>query len=477
MDDPVLSNNETVLLTIPDVLIKSVPFEAILTDKRIILLDRGKNPAPQKDIPLRTIRAVEAGENALRDPVLTLSVITDGNKTRQMIITFPRHGGGGRIRERDDWSGALRNLVSTSARGEGSFPGEQEYGIGDAGPADTGRAGRPATISRKREVRVTIPIEKIPGPEVSFSDSAGAPPHPHGSFCTRCGNRLAEGSVFCSRCGAKVVTAGLGPSAQERPEPGVSMISRPQQAVPAKDGPLPPEKTHRSKGAGQSRPVGEKRSLFSRLFPKGRSRKKPVLAEKETPPPRHPARDVPGSPGRPIIPLFVIAVVVILIVAGGAFVYFTFFRAATGEPAGSPGGTGAVTTTAPSAGAATPAITPVRTEPTPVIIPSDGVYVRVSYLGAWRGSYGVAGAQLSAVQSGDVSLKVENATGMVQASFRKDDSSTRPHELVVEIYRNGALVKRGVTTEPKGQVEISVNIATATPITVSTTVAGKSPVT
>jgi hypothetical protein len=69
-------------------------------------------------------------------------------------------------------------------------------------------------------------------------------------------------------------------------------------------------------------------------------------------------------------------------------------------------------------------------------------------------------------------LRVENATGVVQASFKKDDASTRPHELVVEIYRNGALIKRGVTTQPKGQVDISVNIATATPITVAATAAG-----
>jgi hypothetical protein len=117
-------------------------------------------------------------------------------------------------------------------------------------------------------------------------------------------------------------------------------------------------------------------------------------------------------------------------------------------------------------------VTYILPEATPVPIPTDGVYVRVNYIGAWKGTYGVTNAMVTAAQSGEGILRVENATGVVQASFKKDDASTRPHELVVEIYRNGALIKRGVTTQPKGQVDISVNIATATPITVAATAAG-----
>ena len=50
--------------------------------------------------------------------------------------------------------------------------------------------------------------------------------------------------------------------------------------------------------------------------------------------------------------------------------------------------------------------------------------------------------------------QIENPNGAIKASFRKDDSTI--HDLTVEIYRNGAVIKRGNTTLPRGTVDISV---------------------
>jgi hypothetical protein len=73
---------------------------------------------------------------------------------------------------------------------------------------------------------------------------------------------------------------------------------------------------------------------------------------------------------------------------------------------------------------------------TAVTVPEDGVYVRVSYLGGFGGTYGMKGNMMTMRNSGDRVFVVENATGAVSATFHKEDGSTR-HEIVVEIYKDG----------------------------------------
>ena len=99
MGDPDLYSDEQVLLRTPGVYVKSIPFEGILTNRRIILVDRLKNILPTKDIAYTSIQDVEAGENAIRDQILTLTVLTDTGATRQMILTFSQREGGNRARD------------------------------------------------------------------------------------------------------------------------------------------------------------------------------------------------------------------------------------------------------------------------------------------------------------------------------------------------------------------------------------------
>ena len=71
MGDPDLYSDESIRLTAENIIVKSAPFEAILTNKRIILVDSRKKHIPQQTILLATLRHVEMGENAIRDPVIT----------------------------------------------------------------------------------------------------------------------------------------------------------------------------------------------------------------------------------------------------------------------------------------------------------------------------------------------------------------------------------------------------------------------
>ncbi len=114
MGDPEFRNDEQVLARTMGILVKSIPFEGILTSRRIVLVDRAKNILPPKEISLATIKTVETGENATGDQTLTLSVMARTGETRQMILTFTLPEKGNRARERDEWARIIRESTSTS---------------------------------------------------------------------------------------------------------------------------------------------------------------------------------------------------------------------------------------------------------------------------------------------------------------------------------------------------------------------------
>jgi hypothetical protein len=87
--------------------------------------------------------------------------------------------------------------------------------------------------------------------------------------------------------------------------------------------------------------------------------------------------------------------------------------------------------------------------------------VKVNYIGGWKGSYGTPGSLQQVTSSGvqfyQVSAKDD---GIVQVSIQKLDGSG--NALVVDVYKNGALMQSGRTTTPKGIVELLVNLKPVT---------------
>ncbi len=228
MDDPELKSDETVLVRTPGVFVKSIPFEGILTDKRIILVDRAKNLLPPKEIPLATIKELQPGENAIRDQTITLSVLAKNNTTRQVILTFSRVSGGNRIKERDEWVRQIRDH-SPSTFGQAirkAIPGREPA------PQKKTGASSPKIEIVNSPVVVSRPVITEPGkvptgtasPEISSPSSQ--PPVvsqlSFGTFCTRCGNRVPDGSAFCNRCGTRIVTPVDSAPAPAMPQVPVS---------------------------------------------------------------------------------------------------------------------------------------------------------------------------------------------------------------------------------------------------------------
>jgi hypothetical protein len=215
MDDPELRNDETVLMRTPHVFVKSIPFEGILTDKRIILVDRAKNLLPPKEIPFTAIKELQPGENAIRDLTITLSVIAKNNVTRQVILTFSRAAGGNRTKERDDW---VRQIRDHSPSTFGQVIRKAIPGL-ETAPKKTEGAlspkieivGSPIVSPRpeKNETGGVLPDNKQrESPPPLSPKSPVTPQLSFGTFCTRCGNRVPEGSLFCNKCGTKIVTPG-----------------------------------------------------------------------------------------------------------------------------------------------------------------------------------------------------------------------------------------------------------------------------
>jgi hypothetical protein len=93
----------------------------------------------------------------------------------------------------------------------------------------------------------------------------------------------------------------------------------------------------------------------------------------------------------------------------------------------------------------------------PVSVPEEGVYIRVSYIGGFAGTYGMEGNMTTMRNSGDRVFVVENATGTLSATFHKEDASTR-HEIVVDIYKDGKSLKEARNSSSYGEASVTATV-------------------
>jgi hypothetical protein len=502
MGDPEIRTDEKVLMRTQGVHVKSIPFEGILTNRRIILVDRAKNILPPKEIPLATVRDVETGENAVRDLTLSISIIAKTGEIRQMILTFSgRKGGAG---ERDEWARLIRESTSTSFEQviRKVIPGA-DSAQRPSEPAAPLSPEAPHRIQQKKATESIHPINKIT--ETSFSEDA-IPAQPQAAavpsffvpspveeevvFCTRCGNKVSGDSAFCNKCGSPVVVPAAVP-----PQPASRQSAAPPSPpVPASHAPsgssrtIPVEAPLRQSLAwdDETEPATAPPTAARKTEKKGflagiLSPKKRVVPAPNAPAPAHaapPARKPRGSlmPGKKTLIAGVIVLIVIaVVVIGAVFVYPMLTsgnNAGSSAPAAGSGSTGstgssASTTSGPLTNTGVASIT-VKETPAPNI-PKTGVLVHINYIGSYEGTYGmpsnlqqVPGA--SAPNSGDQIYEIANATGTVQATIQKEDSSTK-HDLIVEIYKNGTLLTSGKTSAAYGRVTISADASTGAALT------------
>jgi len=93
----------------------------------------------------------------------------------------------------------------------------------------------------------------------------------------------------------------------------------------------------------------------------------------------------------------------------------------------------------------------------PVVVPAEGVFVKVSYLGSFSGRYGMADDLQAVRNSGNRVFGIENATGTILADFTKEDDSSR-HDLTVEIWKDGKTLKTASNSSGFGEVNITYTL-------------------
>ena len=122
MGSPYLSSDEAILLSTHNIVINTIPAEAILTSRRLVLVDSSHPQFRPQDIPFTAIETVTIGENSGNDPVLSLTVVTKGDVRQTLGIIFSQPAKTKRTGERDSWAVKLKELIATSQEGHGAQP-------------------------------------------------------------------------------------------------------------------------------------------------------------------------------------------------------------------------------------------------------------------------------------------------------------------------------------------------------------------
>jgi hypothetical protein len=162
-----------------------------------------------------------------------------------MILTFSRQTGGTRIKERDDWLRVLKENTSSSfeqvIRKVMPGIGQSSKKAARAAPPRIEIVSSPVSqkvppakkTAAKKEAEDIAPVKKIITkstgsslPPSAVKESDVSPPG-YGTYCSRCGNRVPDGSKFCNRCGSQIVVPG-NLAESKTPQAAVSQSSVPE---------------------------------------------------------------------------------------------------------------------------------------------------------------------------------------------------------------------------------------------------------
>lgn len=511
MGYPDLKSDESIVLTAQHVKVKSVPFELVLTNRRLIIIDSEKNVVPTQQIPLITIRNVMIGENAIRDPVITLTILTDTADTRELALTFAMQTGGERRREAGEWVKALKKYIAEAS----SYPVDMMPASQPA--VQPPRQDYAGSSGIKKKIEVSRPIKKI------VVDTDHLPPKPvetstlpEGTFCSRCGNRIPPGSTFCNRCGTMVVTAEAAeapapaaaapeqittvpvaaPVSGERKSRPIEQIihsiepliedsvprAGPMDAVPEPEGSLAPQIPHAATETAPAEqpavpdtpsasetPAMESAASTAAPAASGETAAPAVTGEPAPSiPPVVPLPPIPEAPKKKrlgILPIAIIVIVIIAVAVGG------FMILKNGQSPSTPAVTTTtmpttmittVHTTVPTTVATTAVTTTVPTTAAP-LVPQTGIWAEVIYDKTYTGQVGTPGSKVTVTDTGDHFYIIPTSDGMVDITLMKTDGTG--DELKVIVYSAGQVVKTASTTIPKGSINLQFAVARPTTAT------------
>jgi hypothetical protein len=164
-------------------------------------------------------------------------------------------------------------------------------------------------------------------------------------------------------------------------------------------------------------------------------------AAQGTPPPS------PGSTCQTKLPVLAIGLIILAI--AGSVGFFALYMAG-GDAGSHNAGTIPTLTQSP-----TPTLLPH------LIIPANGVWVRVGCNSTFVGWVGNPGSLKMVSGTGDQFYKIQNSNDLVQVSFQKQEYSG--DILTVEIYNQGKLITHRTVTAPRGTIDFIIDANTGNP--------------
>lgn len=531
MAGPYLKSGESIILTTDRVLIDDLRYDLILTSQRLALVDSDHAGDKPQVIPFATILSVKGGTTPAREPEITLSLIDpiglEDSRTLQLVfIQEPYEDRGPEcenwvkkliehivsVRQEPDrtgpqqapvqpqginptvrrWSAPEAPHPHTEVSDGGRRPSEELLSAIQAVAPERPEPAEDEDVAEEDEVPETagspppeetekvLPAEEAviapePVPAEPLLEITGEVPEVTGKE-----NVLPEESAGTGpdKSGPDEVPAA--PAAQREPgpaepetvpvpeNPGVPALEEQPVVVPD----LPQGQNVESQRVvdpgDTAVPEAEVPPAHERVqaglpdlvvFPVLHAEAANPVPEKPQTPPESPKE--PGTPHgeRKQIPVLTLAIaIVVLIVIGSAAILLLNI-----------GGNGGSADLTP---AVTPTVTALpETTPPAVVIPAEGIWVKVSYNGTFVGSYGNPGGMTTVRGTGDQLYPVKYSDQLVQVSFQKQDNTG--NALTVEIYNNATLLTQDTKRAPRATVSILADPQTGkAPYVPVTTVTG-----
>ena len=509
MAGPYLKSGESIILTTDRVLIDDLRYDLILTSQRLALVDSdhaGDNP---QVIPFATILSVKGGTTPAREPEITLSLIDpiglEDSRTLELVFTQEPYEDRGQecenwvkkliehivsVRQEPDragprqapvqprginptvrrWSAPEAPHPHTEVRDGSRRPSEdllsaiQDVAPGTPEPAYDEEVAEgqevPETTETPlpEETEVALPAEEAviapkPAPTEPLPEETGGEPEETSEESVLPEENAGTGSGESVPDGVPAASASLqepGPAEPEAaPVPentGVPVLEEQPVAVPD----LPQEQNAGSPEVAvlaepdvpeeeiPSVPEGVQAGLPDEVvFPVLHA--EPADPAPVTPPESPKEPDAPAGERKKIPVLTLAIAIVVLIVIGGTAILLLNM-----------GGTGGSADLTPTV---TPTVTALpETTPSTVVIPAEGIWVKVSYNGTFVGSYGNPGGMTMVRGTGDQLYPVKYSNQLVQVSFQKQDNTG--NALTVEIYNNATLITQDTKRAPRATVSI-----------------------
>jgi hypothetical protein len=447
MDNLNPGSDESILKRLPRIIVSGVRYEAALTSRRMILAER-ETGIIREDIPYSSIALAVSGLNSIREPVLAISINTDGGEQRSIELIFVYQPGGMNVQNIESCVEILQdhhvtvqktkslNAAGAMTRVQALTPGMQTGKEGQSRPAvpDMGLFG---TLRHDRE---------LPPEESSKTPYFIA---------------IAVIVVIIAVIAAGAFIAGQGPGAgvpEAQPQstaPAVTdtpvITPPPAMTIPVPPAPAtqPPQMAVPANGIWVR--ISFAGSYTGTLAAQGWGMN---VNSSGTQVYQLPVHDTmihgfiekgEGSAGKLEVWIYNGGT----LVSGGETTK-PYGMVELHVPVGPAAGGAVIPAPAPEI-----QISPYASLPK-VSIPPTGVWVRVFYPGNYIGSIRANGQIREVNSTGDQFYQFPIASGTIDGSIEKQDGSA--DNLMLVVYKNGAMVSQSFTSVPLGVAEVHTGV-------------------